>query len=98
MIGTAQHRLACHTAVCSRYVVRSKEVATACSQRVGIIIPVGLAVRVGRPCGRTRVNREGCTRIGDVVVGHHVGWTKCGRDVIGTPGDCLARGAGVSRC
>src|SRR5947208_11184068 len=73
------------TTVSSGHVIRGYEAAsTAHGQRDGIVIAVGLAVGIGRPCGRTRVDREGCTRIGDAVVRQHRSWTQRGGDVIGT--------------
>src|SRR5439155_1573355 len=84
VIRSARYCLAWIAAVCRRYVVASQEVATACGQRIWIRIPVGLAVRVGRPCGGTRVDREARTRIGDAVVGEHARRIQRGSDVIRT--------------
>src|SRR5205823_12441683 len=99
MIGTAQHRLARITAVGCSYIIRSQEpAATASSQRIGIIITIGLAVVARRPSRTPRVDGESCTRISDVVVGEHGSRTQRRRDVIGTAelGRASSRAGGCS--
>src|SRR5439155_8721137 len=91
MIGTAQHRLARITAVGCSYIIRSQEpAATASSQRIGIIITIGLAVVARRPSRTPRVDGESCPRISDVVVREHGSRTQRRRDVIGTTEHRLA--------
>ena len=69
MIRATRHRLTCYTAVCRRHVVRCQETSsTTRGQRIRIIIPVGLAVEVGRPGRVLCINGEVGARIGNVVI------------------------------
>src|SRR5204863_9405919 len=91
MIGTAQHRLACHTAVDRCYAVGSyKAVSTAGRQRIWIDIPVRLAVGIGRPGRVSLADGEVSACVGDVVVREHDCWGEGGGNVIGTSCDRLS--------
>ena len=86
------------TAVARCHTICSKEVAAPCCQRNWICITVGLVRSIGRPCRRTRVDREARTSIGDAVVGQHCCGTQCGRNVIRATEYCLTCGTAVARC
>src|SRR4029077_8832208 len=90
MIGTAQHRLACRTAVGRCYVVGSdKAVSTAGRQRIWIGIPLRLAVGIGRPGRVSLADGEVRACVGYVVVGEHGCWSQGRRNMIGTGRNCL---------
>src|SRR5205807_9921739 len=99
MIGTAQHRLACRTAVGRCYVVGSyKAVSTASRQRIWIDIPVRLAVGIGGPGRVSLADGEVRACVGYVVVGEHRCWSQSRGNVIGTGRNCLTGCTTVYRC
>src|SRR5207253_4328158 len=97
--GASCYRLARGTAVAGCYVVCREEVAAPGSQRIGIIITVGLTVVVRRPSRWTRVDRKGRAVVGDDVIGQDSGCrVQCSGNVIGAARYRLACGTAIARC
>src|SRR5918993_719202 len=96
VVGTARHRFAWGAAVACRYCI-GETTATACGQRDGIGITVGLAGCNGCPGRVTFVDGEVCAVVGDVVVVENTcGRIQCRADVVGTACHRFAWGAAVA--